>query len=136
MLIILADCYTPLLAIICAVYLKPELTAEFKKNLTEQRLIWAFLLAYCYVYLFASVESHFDWWLSMGGNFSSHTAAVVVLGIAILRVNSKAGIIAFISIIAYGYLMTILSYHSWFDVLSTLFICTPCWWVLSSLKRT
>lgn len=126
MLAMIADAYTPLLALGSIVCLK---------NTLNRTWVIAFIAAYAYVYAFAFIEFYFGWWAAMGGDFSSHTAAVVILTIALLRVDLRIGIAATISVFAYAYIMTLLNYHSWFDVFTTIVICLPCWWMFPSLKR-
>ena len=117
-LAILADIYTPLLAILCGFVLKPLFTLK--------RLL-SFVVAFLYITLFALIEFHFGWWLAMDANFSSHTAIVMVMIFALLQAQLKVGILAFVSVFVYGYLMTELDYHSWFDILTTILVCLPCW---------
>jgi hypothetical protein len=125
MLAIIADCYTPLLLLVAAIYLKP---------FTSWKLLLRFSLAYCYVTLLVFVEEYFGWWLSMQGNFSSHTAVALVLVIALLRMQLKVGVFTLVSLLAYGQLMAQLNYHTWFDILTTILVCLPCWWLFPSKK--
>lgn len=126
MLAIVADAYTPLLALVSVGYLK---------TFINRTVIIRFMMAYAYVYTVAFVEFYFGWWAAMGADFSSHTAAVMVLVIALLRVNLSVAISAVLSVFIYAYIMTLLNYHSWFDVLTTMLVCLPCWCLFSSLKR-
>lgn len=118
MLAFIADAYTPLLALSCAVILKP---------IYSKKLFIAFLVAYFYVYSFSFIEFYFSWWLAVGGDFSSHTAAVMVMVFALLSVNLLAGGAALMSMLIYGALMSHLHYHSWFDIVTTMVVCLPCW---------
>jgi len=118
MLPIIADLYTPLLAICCALLIKPYWT---------QKRALCFVFALLLVTLFARIEVFFGWWSSMNANFSSHTAVVMVLVLGLLRVRLKAGLMAWLSIFPYAFLMTLLDYHSWFDVFSTMLVCLPCY---------
>ena len=115
---ILADAYTPLLAILCGFVLK---------RLFTLKRLFSIIAAFSYVILFASIEIHFGWWLAMNANFSSHTAIVMVMIFALLQARLKIGMLAFASVFAYAYLMTVLDYHSWFDILTTMLVCLPCW---------
>ena len=136
MLAIIADSYTPLLALVCLVCLNNRFRTRqepFCRWILSA--VFPFVLAYVYVALFAFIEFYFGWWLAMEGNFSSHTSIVMILAFALLRLNIRVGVAALISVFAYGYLMTILNYHSWFDILSTMFVCLPCWWMLTSLRN-
>lgn len=126
MLAIIADIYSPLLALFCVYYLR---------RLFNNKWAIAFVLAYLYVYGFAYIEFQFGWWASMESNFSAHTAAVMVLVLALLAVNYKVGSYAFITVLLYAQLMTILDYHSWFDVISTMVVCVPCWGLFSIINR-
>ena len=99
MLAILADIYTPLLVSVCGFALKPLFTLK--------RLL-SFVFAFLYITLFSIIEMHFGWWLIMEANFSSHTAFVMVFVFALLQSKIKTGAIAFATVFAYGYLMTIL----------------------------
>jgi len=126
MLAILADCYTPLLAIVCLFLLRHKLNLYVGLS---------FVFAYSYVILFALIEYHFQWWNSAGGNFSSHTAVVMVMIFALLRSNIYQAMLCLNSVFAYAFLMTLLNYHSWFDVLSTMLVCVPCWWIFLPLSK-
>lgn len=118
MLAIIADLYSPLLALFCVYYLR----AKMSKNLAL-----SFIIAYLAVYCFAFIEFYFGWWLAMGANFSSHTAAVMVIVFALLGASYSVGFYAFISVLIYGGVMNVLHYHSWFDIFSTMVVCLPCW---------
>ena len=126
MLAIIADLYSPLLALFCVYYLR----ARMSKNLA-----FSFIVAYLAVYGFAFIEFHFGWWLAMGANFSSHTAVVMVIVCALLSFSFSVGFYAFISVFIYGWLMTALHYHSWFDIFSTMILCLPCWGLFFIAKR-
>jgi len=125
-LAILADTYTPLLAIFCVFILKSQFT--------KMRLL-SLAIAFIYVTFFAFVEFHFGWWLALDANFSSHTAIVMVMIFALLQARFKIGVVAFTSVFAYGYLMVMLDYHSWFDILTTILVCFPCWLLFSYLNK-
>jgi hypothetical protein len=125
MLSIIADIYSPFLALFCVYYLKA---------IFDKRFAASFVIAYLYVYGFAYLEFQFGWWASVDANFSSHTAAVFVLVAALLAVNYKVGAAAFLSMFVYGALMVTLDYHSWFDILSTIFVCIPCYLLFVFIK--
>lgn len=126
MLAIIADVYTPLLVLFCIFYCKPIMSWP---------LIYSYIFSFSYVYLFAFIEIQFGWWVSMNGDFSSHTAFVMVMVCALFSLNIKVGVIAFVSLLGYGVLMKTLGYHSWFDIVSTIIICAPCWWVFAFAKK-
>jgi hypothetical protein len=126
MLAILADIYSPLLALFCVYYLKTAFDKKF---------VASFVIAYFYVYGFAYVEFQYGWWASVDANFSSHTAGVFVMVAALLAVNNKVGAVAFLSLLVYGVLMTTLNYHSWFDIFTTLLVCLPCWLLFIIVNR-
>ena len=126
MLAIIADIYSPLLALFCVYYLK---------TIFDKKFAASFVIAYLYVYGFAYIEFQYGWWASIDGDFSSHTAAVFVMVAALLAVNYKVGAIAFLSLLVYGLLMTKLDYHSWFDIFTTLLICSPCWLLFAVVNR-
>lgn len=126
MLSIIADCYTPLLVFACALFLKPVI---------NRVLFLSFVAAFAYVYLFAFIESYLGWWLSLGEDFSSHTAFVMVMVFALLSFNVKMGIYALISAFGYGLLMNTLNYHSWFDILTTMLVCSPCYVIFILAKK-
>jgi len=126
MLSIIADLYSPLLALCGVYYLRFAMTKSFAI---------AFVAGYLYAYGFAFIELYFGWWQSMGANFSSHTVAVAVIVFALLSVNFKVGCYAFVSMMAYGFVMTLLEYHSWFDILTTILVCLPCWLLFSVVNR-
>tara|TARA_R110001592_G_scaffold337870_2_gene624674 strand:- start:754 stop:1161 length:408 start_codon:yes stop_codon:yes gene_type:complete len=127
MLAVIADLYLPILGLFCVYYLRFQM---------GKKLALSFMLAYFYVYVFAYIEFYFSWWLSMGADFSSHTAAVMVMVFALLSVNYKVGVYAFISMLLYGLLMNVLHYHSWFDILTTIVVCLPCWGLFSIVNFT
>lgn len=127
MLVLIADFYSPILAIFCVYYLR---------SIMGKKLAVSFILAYFYVYGFAYMEFNFGWWLSMGADFSSHTAAVVVMIFALLSTNLKVGFYAFISMLAYSLVMNLLHYHSWFDILTTIIVCLPCWALFIVVNRS
>jgi len=120
MLAILADLYTPLLAICWLFLIKPHWSKIY---------FIGFAFTLLYVSVFAWVEVSNGWWAAMDANFSSHTAVVMVFVLSLLKARLKAGIIAWLSVFPYAFLMTLLNYHSWFDVLTTMFVCLPCYWV-------
>ena len=126
MLAFLADCYSPLLALFCIYYLR---------HTANKKLLFAFVIAYFYIYFFAYIEGYFGWWEAMEANFSTHTAVVMVLVFALISVNIKVGIYAWLSLLLYGALMTTLSYHSWFDILTTMLVCLPCWSLFCIFNR-
>jgi len=115
---IIADLYSPLLAMFCIYYLRFVMNKKYLLGL---------VLGYVYVYGFAFIEFQFGWWMSIGADFSSHTAAVMVMVTLLLAVNLKVGFYAFISLLIYAFLMVQLNYHSWFDIISTIIVCLPCW---------
>ena len=126
MLSIIADLYSPLLALCGIYYLRFAMTKSFTI---------AFAAGYLYAYGFAFIEQYFGWWQSMEANFSSHTVAVAVIVFALLSVNVKVGGYAFVSMLAYGFVMTQLDYHSWFDILTTIIVCLPCWLLFFVVNR-
>lgn len=126
MLSIIADLYSPLLALCGIYYLRFAMIKSFTI---------AFAAGYLYAYGFAFIEQYFGWWQSMEANFSSHTVAVVVIVFALLSVNIKVGCYAFVSMLAYGFVMTQLDYHSWFDILTTIIVCLPCWLLFFVVNR-
>ncbi|TEW54422.1 hypothetical protein E2R68_09110 [Psychromonas sp. RZ22] len=125
MLITIANYYTPLLALFCVCFLNSKM---------NKQLGLSFLFAFFYIYSFAFIEARFSWWSSMGGDFSSHTAATMVMVCALLSFNYKVGLAAFISMLGYGWVMTMLSYHSWFDIFTTILACIPCIFLFFSMK--
>ena len=126
MLVLIADFYSPILAIFCVYYLR---------TIMDKKLAVSFIFAYFYVYGFAYMEFYFGWWLSMEADFSSHTGAVMVIVFALLSVNLKVGFYAFISVLAYSLVMNLLHYHSWFDILTTIIVCLPCWGLFFAVNR-
>ena len=108
----IADAYTPLL-------LAFALGVAMVKWMNGQRWFWLRLVASTLlVYGLMFADNHWHWWLAMGLDYSTHTAAAIALTLFIgigLR-NRTVWILLATSLLAYGELMFYLGYHTWLDM--------------------
>ncbi len=117
----IADSYTPLLLVIAL--LDVVLRWRSGDKLHGLKLIYAVVAVYGWMY----IDNHFQLWHSQGLDYSTHTAAALALVICISghkRIAVKLVLAS--SLLAYGYLMSLLGYHSWPDMLTTALIIALC----------
>lgn len=115
-----ADAYTPLLLLFAFV----ELYRSWKNN-REHLFYFIYALAIVYALMFA--EMQWSLWASWGLDYSTHSAAAFCLVVMVcLYKNTCAWLIALSTLVAYGLLMYILSYHSWMDMFTSVFACIVC----------
>lgn len=114
---LIADLYTPALVLIVFYQIYRQATT---RRLRSQQLVVGLVL----VYGMMMVDSYFQLWLSLGLDYSTHTAIALVL---VLFINHprQHDVLTFGSLIAYAGLMIYLHYHSLVDILSTAIVIAP-----------
>ncbi len=117
----IADAYTPLLLLIA--FLDLLLRWRNGDKLYGVKLIYAVVVVYGWMF----VDNRFQLWHNLGLDYSTHTAAALALVICI-TVRKRLAVRAMLgsSLILYGYLMNLLGYHTWLDMLSTAAIVALC----------
>ena len=117
----IADAYTPLLLLIALLDLVLRWRAGNK--LHGLKLMYAVLAVYGWMF----ADSHFQLWRSLGLDYSTHTAAALALVMCIaLRKRRAVKVVLGASLVLYGCLMSLLSYHTWPDMLATASIIAFC----------
>jgi hypothetical protein len=116
-----ADIYTPLLLAIAIM----DLAFRWRNGdkLHCVKLLYATFVVYGWMF----VDNRLQLWLNLGLDYSTHTAAALALVICIaVRKRLAVKAVLYASLILYGYLMSLLGYHSWLDMLSTASIIALC----------
>jgi hypothetical protein len=117
----IADTYTPVLLLIAL--LDAVLRWRAGDKLHGLKLLYA--VAVVYGWMFA--DNHFQLWVSLGLDYSTHTAAALALVMCIaVRKRLAVKAVLSVSLVLYGCLMSLLSYHSWADMLTTAAIVAVC----------
>jgi len=114
----IADAYTPILLVIAIV----GVILSWRRG---NRIHLAYLVyAVVVVYSLMFADKHWKIWESWGLDYSTHTAASFALIVVIcLYKNARTWLRALLSLVGYGGLMHVLSYHSWMDMGTTLLAC-------------
>jgi hypothetical protein len=117
----IADTYTPVLLVIALLDL--VLRWRVGDKLHGLKLIYAVTIVYCWMF----TDNRFQLWSNVGLDYSTHTAAALALVICIaLRKRLAVKLVLSTSLVLYGCLMSLLSYHTWPDMLATASIITLC----------
>jgi len=117
----IADIYTPLLLAIAVM----DLALRWRNGdkLHGMKLLYATFVVYGWMF----VDNRLKLWPNLGLDYSTHTAAALALMICIaVRKRLAVKVVLYVSLILYGYLMNLLGYHSWLDMLSTAAIIVLC----------
>jgi hypothetical protein len=122
---LIADIYTPLLVFMVFYYF-----IKISKALQKQQAT-AIVSAIAVVYLLMFIDAYFSIWLSLGMDYSTHTAIALVFVVVLSYRSLLHLIIASLSLVLYGLLMRYLSYHSIADVLSTVLVLLPIFILLN-----
>ena len=125
-----ADCYTPILLLLALVDVARYWISGNK--FYGLRLIFAAVVVYVWMY----ADHYFQLWARMGLDYSTHTAAALVLVVIVSfdkRVPLKLLLAS--SLISYGYLMYLLHYHSWADMLTTALVVSLSLFLLGWCKK-
>jgi hypothetical protein len=117
----IADAYTPLLLLIALLDLVLRWRAGDK--LHGLKLSYAVVVVYGWMF----TDNRFQLWSNVGLDYSTHTAAALALVMCIaLRKRPAVKLILSASLVLYGCLMSLLSYHTWPDMLATASIIALC----------
>lgn len=117
----IADAYTPLLLVIALL----DLVLRWRDGDKLHSLKLSYAVAVVYGWMF--IDNRFQLWHSLGLDYSTHTAAALVLVIGIaMRKRLAVKIVLGSSLVLYGCLMSLLSYHTWPDMLATATIIALC----------
>lgn len=117
----IADAYTPLLLLIALLDLALRWRAGDK--LHGLKLLYAVLVVYGWMF----VDNRFQLWHSLGLDYSTHTAAALALVMCIaLRKRLAVKCVLSVSLVLYGGLMSLLSYHTWPDMIVTASLIALC----------
>ncbi|HOY21910.1 MAG TPA: hypothetical protein PK002_02095 [Cellvibrio sp.] len=117
----IADAYTPLLLVIALL----DLVLRWRDGDKLHSLKLSYAVAVVYGWMFT--DNRFQLWHSLGLDYSTHTAASLALVICIaVRKRLAVKIVLGSSLVLYGCLMSLLSYHSWPDMLATAAIIALC----------
>lgn len=116
-----ADAYTPLLLLIALLDIALRWRAGDK--LHGFKLAYALVMVYGWMF----IDKGLQLWHSLGLDYSTHTAAALALVICIaVRKRLAVKIVLGCSLVLYGGLMHLLSYHTWLDMMSTASIIALC----------
>jgi hypothetical protein len=112
-----ADCYTPILLLLAIV----KIVREWKGG--NKSYCVRFICAAAVVYGWMYVDQYFQLWASFNLDYSTHTAAALalVVFVSLGKSNSYKWLLTG-SLVTYGYLMYLLNYHSWIDMLTTILV--------------
>lgn len=120
-LAIIADCYTPLLALIALVRIVNGWREG--KRAHAALLVCSVFIVYMWMY----IDEQLQLWVRFGLDYSTHTAAAFALVVLICKDNSATyPHLLSASLFGYGVLMYVLDYHSWGDMISTLLVIAAC----------
>ena len=141
---IIADAYIPLLlmlsiGLISATYLTnrknpQDNIASLKRFHLQHNPILALLCSTIWVYGWMLIDKAFKLWPTLHLDYSTHTAAALMLAVFLSRIGLLPGVKALkvtvfailaISVIAYGGLMWFQQYHTVTDMLSTALVILP-----------
>ena len=117
----IADAYVPLLLLIALV----DVVLRWRNGdkLHCLKLLYAVVVVYGWMF----IDNYFQLWPSVGLDYSTHSAAGFALAVVIGLGKRRAYQYALaISLIAYGALMHLLSYHTGSDMVSTLGVVAGC----------
>ena len=125
----IADAYTPLLLLIALLDLALRWRAGDK--LHGLKLLYAVLVVYGWMF----VDNRFQLWHSLGLDYSTHTAAALALVMCIaLRKRLAVKCVLSVSLVLYGGLMSLLSYHTWPDMIVTASLIALCFALVLLLR--
>ncbi len=116
----IADTYIPLLAILCAWLLcRCALTQDWL-NVARQGglLVVSVFLVYAIMFL----DKHFEFWLSLDWDYSTHSALSLVLVMCLSVMWSRLLMVWLVSLLGYFLLMLYQQYHSVADIVSTVIV--------------
>lgn len=141
-LAILADIYTPAIALACVYCIRPTLKY--------------YLYAFVWVWGIMLIDNALRIWLRFGLDYSTHTGLVLIFVLpfiwrwqrlqaqtldaqhqhALASIASRQSIFATLSLVIYAGLMKFLGYHSWMDMLTTSVLLVPgLYWFLTLNMR-
>ncbi|GEA59825.1 hypothetical protein [Vibrio comitans] len=121
---LIADIYTPLLALWSARLILRETTHNRKISLT------ALVVTICIVYVSRFVDEWLGIWPAFSADYSTHTAVALALVVHIaIKVGVWGKLIAVGSLLAYLQLMNHQDYHTYLDMVSTIIYLLPLFWV-------
>lgn len=110
----IADFYTPLLLAIAVI----DTVLYWKKGDKFRGFYLIYFVIAVYGCMFADI--YFQLWQAYSLDYSTHTAAALALVVFISMGKSLLVKVALaLSLLAYGFLMFVLQYHSWKDMFST-----------------
>jgi hypothetical protein len=117
----IADAYTPQLLLIALLDLALRWRAG--DRLHGLKLMYAVVIVYGWMF----ADNFFQLWSSVGLDYSTHTAAALALVMCIaMRKRLAVKLALSASLVLYGCLMSLLSYHTWPDMLTTATIIGLC----------
>jgi hypothetical protein len=117
----IADAYTPLLLLLAVV----EIFLSWRRGQATHfaYLVYAVILVYSLMF----ADKRWGFWASLGLDYSTHSAAAFCLVVVICWYRAaSAWLFALTTLLAYGFLMYILNYHSWLDMFTTVLACALC----------
>ncbi len=116
----IADSYIPLLALLC-VWLLCQFS--LKRNWLKLVCLGGLLVAsIMLVYAIMFMDKHFEFWLSLGWDYSTHSALSLVLVMCLSVMWARLLILWLVSLLGYFLLMVYQQYHSVIDIVSTVIV--------------
>lgn len=115
---VIADAYTPALAVLSLIYLGQELVRRQWSALRQRARLLASGLAIAYGLMF--IDASLALWPSLGLDYSTHTAVAFVFVGFLSAVRSRLWLLWGASLISYFLLMLYQQYHTLTDIVTTL----------------
>ncbi len=132
-LAIVADVYTPLLALASLVVLARTFIQAPWREAGLQLLGLSAALVIVYGLMF--LDAHFGLWPAWSLDYSTHTAVALVLVLFLVARRPRLTGLWVGSLIAYALLMVYQRYHTLADIASTAAVVVlPVWWVFARLS--
>lgn len=120
-LAIAADTYTPILLITAVIDIVLRWRAGSRFH--GLRLVGAVIVVYGWMF----ADKYFQLWVQVGLDYSTHTAAALALVVSISSSKSiVTKVLLGLSLLIYGCLMYVLSYHNWSDMFTTAIVVGVC----------
>ncbi len=129
MLVVVADAYIPLLALLLLYYLY----VEYKSFFNKQLIFLGILL--CVVYGLMLLDNTYSLWSRVGLDYSTHSALSCALVVCVYSIKPKLLYTLSGSLLMYFWLMIYLQYHTVLDILSTISVIIFCYAAVTFLQK-
>ncbi len=127
-LAIIADLYIPLLVLITVrwfLYAFFQIPAPDRCYKKAMRNVSATIMGMLVIYTFMFVDMQLNIFVTIGLDYSTHTALALVFIVTLSFVNKQVRWIAISSMILYCLLMIYQKYHSFYDIIATAILVLP-----------